>query len=164
MFSILVAYTKHNRIIGSNGKIPWNLPSERNRFKEITKNKYILMGRKSFMEIGHALPYCTIIIISKTLQTPPKGCLLFNNINDAINFAKKENCEVLIAGGSEIYKKLLPLTSIIYATEIDKEYEGDTFFPQIDNNEWEKSIEKECCENGISYDYVTYRRRMADQL
>ena len=163
MVSILVAYTKKNRVIGSKGRIPWNLPSERNRFKQITNNKYIIMGRKSFNEIGHALPYCTIIIISNTIKKAPEGCLLYSSIEDAISFASKKSNEVLIAGGGEIYNKALPFTDTIYATEIDKEYDGDVFFPFLDPLIWDKTIEEEKEENSIKYTYVTYKNRKADQ-
>ena len=162
MVSILVAYTNKNRIIGSEGKIPWNLPSERNRFKEITNNKYIIMGRKSFEEIGHALPYCTIIIVSKTLTTAPNNCLLYSSLEDAIAFTKDKG-EVLIAGGGEIYKQSLPFTSTIYATEIEAEYEGDVYFPKLEGL-WDKKIEETKIENNIKYSYVTYTRHMVDQL
>lgn len=89
MISILVAYTKNHRIIGNGGEIPWNLPSERLRFKEICKNRFIIMGRKSFDEIGHGLPYCTIIIISRTLKNAPEGCLLAKSLENGIELAKK---------------------------------------------------------------------------
>ena len=89
MISILVAYTKNHRVIGKGGEIPWNLPSERLRFKEICKNRFIIMGRKSFDEIGHGLPYCTIIIISRTLKNAPEGCLLAKSLENGIELAKK---------------------------------------------------------------------------
>ena len=71
MISLLVAYTKNKRVIGAQGKIPWNLPSERNRFKEICRGKYVIMGRKSFEEIGKPLPYCKLVIVSKKWIVSP---------------------------------------------------------------------------------------------
>ena len=134
-------------MIGKCGKIPWNLSTERNRFKQICSGKKIIMGRKSFDEIGHALPYCTIIIVSKTLKTAPGKCLLAKNLNQAFSFYDK-NEEVLVAGGGEIYHQL-----------IEENYEGDTFFPKIDFCEWQKSNIENHEENGIKYQYFTLTRK-----
>ena len=94
MISLLVAYTKNKRVIGAQGKIPWKLSSERNRFKEICKNKYVIMGRKSFEEIGKPLPYCTLVIISherifKNLKTCP-------SLDAAIDFCKAQGQEEIL--------------------------------------------------------------------
>ena len=106
------------------------------------------MGRKSFDEIGHALPYCTIIIVSKTLKTAPEKCLLAQNLNQAFSFYDK-NEEVLVAGGSEIYHQL-----------IEENYEGDSFFPKIDFCEWQKNNIENHEENGIKYQYFTLTRKV----
>ncbi|MCQ2591609.1 MAG: dihydrofolate reductase [Treponema sp.] len=160
IISLLVAYSK-NRVIGNKGKIPWNLPSERNRFKQICQGKNIIMGRKSFEEIGHALPYCTIVILSKTLNTCPQGCLLAKTPEEALSLCKNpqnEESEILVAGGSEIYQMFLPLTKKIYATLIDEEFEGDRFFPPLDEN-WEIIFEEEKAENNINFQYLTFVRK-----
>lgn len=155
----LLAAFSINHVIGSEGKIPWNLPSERIRFKAICKGKYIIMGRKSFDEIGHGLPYCTIIIVSKKMKEAPKGCVLAATLDDALKIAEK-NCtsledEILVAGGAEIYKQTFPLCSKIYGTVIQKKIKGDTFFPQIPET-WKKETESCHLENGIEYHYVTW--------
>jgi len=155
--SLLVAYSE-NRVIGSGGKIPWNLPSERNRFKQLCNGKFILMGRKSFEEIGHGLSYCTIIILSKTLKTAPKNCLLAESIEDAIKTAEKNNKEILVAGGEEIYRQTLPHAQKIYATEIAATFEGDSFFPET-GSDWLKTEGESFTENGITYRYVTFTRK-----
>lgn len=117
------------------------------------------MGRKSFEEIGKALPYCTILIISKTLKTVPQGCMKTSSIEEGIKLAEKNDSEVLIAGGQEIYEQTLPLADTIYATEIDAPFEGDRFFPKINEQEWERIPETKREENGIKYEYVTYKRK-----
>ena len=96
------------------------------------------MGRISFDEIGHALPYCTILIVSKSLKTAPEKFLLAQNLEQAFSFYDDDE-EVLVAGGGEIYHQLIEETSTIYATLIEENYEGDTFFPHIDFSEWQKS-------------------------
>ena len=131
MIALLAAYTKTNRVIGAQGKIPWKLNSERRRFKEICNGKKVIMGRKSFEEIDHALSYCTIVIISRTDFIPPEGCLsgkLFikeDRMHVALSDGTVLEDELLIAGGGEIYRQALPYTDIIYATEIEAEFKGN---------------------------------------
>ena len=156
MLSLLVAYTKNKRVIGAQGKIPWKLSSERNRFKEICKNKYVIMGRKSFEEIGKPLPYCTLVIVSherifKNLKTCP-------SLNAAIEFCKAQGQEeILVAGGATIYEQALPYADKIYATEIDADFDGDTFFPALDDS-WHGTVEETHEENGITYTYTTFTK------
>jgi len=154
--SILVAYDK-NRVIGSDGKIPWSLTSERTRFKQVCHNKHIIMGRKSFEEIGRALPYCTIVIVSRMMEKAPEGCVLVDSIEKAIEYCVNEE-EILVAGGEEIYRQTLPYAKKIYATEIDASFPGDRHFPKL-SGRWTKTVEANCQENDIKYTYVTYRRK-----
>jgi len=157
--SILVAYSS-NRVIGAQGVIPWKLPSERNRFKEICNGKKVIMGRKSFEEIGKALSYCTIVVISKTLKSVPEGCLLAPTFEKGLEVCNADNSdEILVAGGEKIYTQALPLCKTIYATEILKDFQGDTFFPEIPEDEkkaWTKTIQAQHIENDIQYRYVTF--------
>ena len=159
--SILVAYDK-NRVIGSDGKIPWSLSSERTRFKQVCHNKHIIMGRKSFEEIGRALPYCTIVIVSKTMEKAPAGCVLVDSIEKAIEYCvnadETKSQEILVAGGEEIYRQTLPYAKTIYATEIAASFPGDRHFPKL-TGKWTKTVEATCEENDIKYTYVTYRRK-----
>ena len=156
MLSLLVAYTKNKRVIGAQGKIPWKLSSERNRFKEICRNKYVIMGRKSFEEIGKPLPYCTLVIISherifKNLKTCP-------SLDAAIDFCKAQGQEELhVAGGATVYEQALPYADNIYATEIDADFDGDTFFPAL-GPEWTCTVDETHEEDGIKYKYITYKR------
>ena len=182
--SLLAAYTAKDRVIGAQGKIPWKLSSERNRFKRICRGKYVIIGRKSFDEIGKPLSYCTLVIVSKKMKTAPEGCLLCKSFKKAVKMIYKlekageknpsfgedlmsgeksskpsgpEKTEILVAGGEEIYRKALPLADCIYATEIKKEFAGDKFFPRLDRR-WEKKTEKECSDGGIDYDYVLFTK------
>lgn len=156
--AILVAYSS-NRVIGAQGVIPWRLPSERNRFKEICNGKKVIMGRRSFEEIGKALSYCTIVVVSKTLRSVPAGCLLAESLDDAVKMcSQSDNQEILIAGGEEIYRQALPFCKKIYATEILQNYDGDRFFPELNKKAWTKTIQAEHTECDIKYQYVTFVR------
>ncbi len=160
MISLLVAYTKNKRVIGAQGKIPWKLSSERNRFKEICRGKYVIMGRKSFEEIGKPLPYCKLVIVShndKGSLSLSKGLIICTSLEEAISFCKSQKQdEILVAGGATIYEQALPIADKIYATEIEVDFEGDTFFPEP-GPDWSATIEETHEENGIVYRYMTYR-------
>lgn len=180
MISLLVAYTENKRVIGSGGRIPWNLPSERCRFKAICSGKKVIMGRKSFDEIGHALSYCTLVIVSKKMKEAPEGCLLASSFEKAVEFCTEKDArwlslskpplnntgtldesgeEILVAGGGEIYKIALPLAERIYATEIHADFDGDTFFPPLLESEWDCKKEESHSEPPITYDYLTFTRK-----
>ena len=148
MISLLVAYTKNKRVIGAQGKIPWKLSSERNRFKQICAGKYVIMGRKSYEEIGKPLPYCKLVIVSSKTQ----------NLEDAINYCKSQGQEeILIAGGGTIYEQTLPYANKIYATEIDADFNGDVFFPKL-GPEWTGTVDEVHEEDGISFKYITFEK------
>lgn len=157
MKTILIAACDLNNVIGNEGKIPWNIPEERNRFKEICRNKIVIMGRKSFDEIGHSLPYCTILIISKSLKNSPEGCLLADSISSAIEICKNQE-EIIIAGGSSIYEQTIQNADKIYLTKINKTFKGDSFFPDFNQSLYSKTIEKQIIFEDFSYEYLTFTR------
>lgn len=153
--SLLAAYTKNKHIIGAQGKIPWKLPSERDYFKKICKNKYVIMGRKSFDEIGKPLSYCNLIVLSRKPGTVP-GVQYATNLEEAFELCKNQE-EILIAGGQTLYQQTIDKADTIYATEINLDIEGDSFFPAIDDS-WKKELIEKHCENNIDYQYVIYKR------
>lgn len=158
MISLLVAYTKNKRVIGAQGKIPWKLSSERNRFKAICAGKYVIMGRKSYEEIGHPLSYCELVIVSSHPSTSSGTPIYCKSLEDAINYCKsKGQEEILIAGGGTIYQQAIPYAQKIYATEIEADFEGDTFFPEL-GPEWSGTVDETHEENGIIYRYITLQK------
>lgn len=164
MISLLVAYTKNKRVIGAQGKIPWKLSSERNRFKEICAGKYVIMGRKSFEEIGKPLSYCTLVVVSRSLGSlsmskGAQGLKICASLEEAIDFCKTQGQEeILVAGGGEIYRQALPYATKIYATEIDADFPGDTFFPDLDNT-WTSTVESTHVDCGVTYSYLTFTKK-----
>lgn len=169
--SLLAAYTKNNHIIGAQGKIPWNLPSERDFFKKICKDKFVIMGRKSFEEIGKPLSYCKLIVLTKNVtgrsvplvqKTEPESqrtvplVQFAGSLEEALDLCKDQE-EILIAGGQTLYEQTISIANKIYATEINLIIKGDSYFPDIDSS-WKKTLLETKSENGISYDYVLYER------
>lgn len=151
--SLIVALAS-NRVIGLNGQMPWHLSADLKRFKQITMGSPIIMGRKTFEAIGKALPGRSNIIISRNADYQQPGCLVFTDIDSALQHCA-DNPEVFVIGGATLYQTLLPMADFLYLTEIDKDFPGDTFFPEIDVKNW-REIEREQIDNDPSVDF-SYR-------
>ncbi|MFP4046634.1 MAG: dihydrofolate reductase [Bacteroidales bacterium] len=136
MLSMIVAAAENNAI-GKDNKLLWHLPDDLKHFKNTTKGHHIIMGRKTFESNGRPLPKRTNIIITKNKDFTADGCLIVHSIDEALEIAKNDN-EPFIIGGETIYRQAMPLAERIYLTRVHTEIEGDTFFPEIDENEWEE--------------------------
>ena len=156
MISIIVAVAKNN-VIGNKGTMPWKIKGEQRRFKELTTGHTIIVGRKTFEVEGKPLPNRKTIVISKTKNIECENCVTVKSLKEALELAKDEK-EIFIAGGGEIYRQVLPMTDRIYLTIIDKVIEGDVYFPEINEDEFVKTYE-ERIEGEIPYTYYTYERR-----
>lgn len=155
MIALIVAYAK-NKVIGNNGCIPWKIKGEQKRFRELTTGNVVVMGRKSYEEIGKPLPNRTTIVVSRTKNFDAENCMTAKSLAEAIEMAGDR--KVYISGGAGLYKEALPLVEKMYITEIDCEIEGDTYFPEFDENQFDKQID-ERFESEIPYTYVTYTRK-----
>lgn len=149
--SIIVAMAS-NQTIGLNNKMPWHLSADLKNFKKITLGSPILMGRKTYESIGHPLPGRDNIIISRNPEYKQQGCLVFNTIEDAISACSKYK-EIFIIGGATFYKAMLPKANFLYLTHINKEFDGDTFFPSINKQDWQE-ISREDVNNDPSVDFT----------
>lgn len=155
MISLIVAVSKNN-VIGNNGIIPWKIKGEQQRFKDLTIGKTIIIGRKSFQEIGKPLPNRKTILISTTEQIHTDLCTTVASLQEAFDLTNQED-EVFVAGGGQVYKDALPFADKIYLTIIDKEIEGAVYFPQLNETEFKKTYE-ERVEGEFPYTYYTYER------
>ncbi len=151
--SLIVAMAS-NRAIGLNGQMPWHLSADLKRFKQITMGSPIIMGRKTFEAVGKPLPGRQNIIISRNTDYQQPGCLVFGDIDSALQHCS-DSQEVFVIGGATLYQALLPRADYLYLTEIDKDFTGDTFFPEIDARHW-RVIENEHIDNDRSVDF-SYR-------
>ena len=162
MLSIIVAKAKNN-IIGKENKLIWNLPEDLKRFKEITTGHTIIMGRKTFESLGRVLPNRKHIIFSqnKDYNVKDENVRIVNSMLEIQEYIESEE-ECFVIGGAMIYNLLMPHVTKMYVTEIDKEFEGDTFFPKI-NTEIFKEVSRQRAEkdleSGLEFDYVTYIRK-----
>ena len=169
MISIIVAIAGKKRVIGKKGALPWHIPQELKRFKEITIGHPIIMGRKTHESIGRSLPGRTNIVITSH-DYKAAGCIVVHSLDEALRSAQGsprgftprgkpfDSKEVFVIGGGEIYKQALPLADKLYLTYIDKEIEGDVFFP--DYSEFKKVVyESDWQEHeGFKYKFLELER------
>ena len=162
MLSIIVAKAKNNTI-GKDNKLLWNIPDDLKRFKELTTNHNIIMGRKTFESIGRVLPDRKHIIFSQNpdFKVNNENVEIVHSMLQIQQYIEDEN-ENFVIGGAMIYNLLMPYVTKMYVTEIDKDFEGDTFFPRINSDIWEEISREEGPEdskNNFKYEYVTYKRK-----
>lgn len=131
----IVVAASTNNVIGSDGALPWRLPEDLQRFKQITIGKPIVMGRLTHDSIGRALPGRRNIILSRQPGYMAEGCDVVGSRKEALDLLSDED-EVMIIGGGKIYEQFLPLATRIYLTRVDAEIDGDTYFPALDMDQW----------------------------
>ena len=139
--SLIVAMA-NNRVIGLNNKMPWHLSADLKKFKKITMGSPILMGRKTYESIGRPLPGRTNMIVSRNPQYRQDGCQVFNDLKTALKKGCENADEIFVIGGSDLYQAILPIADAIYLTIINREFQGDAFFPDLDLNDWSE-VERE---------------------
>ncbi len=158
MRSIVVAFAD-NRGIGYRGELPWRLPSDLRRFRELTLGGTVLMGRKTFESLPAAyrpLPQRRNLVVSAKADYRAPGAEAFASLPAALE-ACGENCFVI--GGGSVYEQTLPLAERVYATLVHGEPISDTFFPQLDPRDWQRSeCGEELHENGHTFRFAVYDR------
>lgn len=163
MISIIVAMTENN-VIGRDGDMPWRLSSDLRRFKKITMDHHILMGRKTYDSIGRPLPGRTSVVISRTATYDDPNIRVARSFEEAIDIAKEDD-EIFVTGGAQIFELALPKTDRIYLTRIHCTLEGDTHFPDVDWGRW-KLIEEQRQhaddKNNHDYSFLTYDRETSN--
>ena len=154
--SLIVAMAS-NRVIGLNNKMPWHLSADLKKFKKITMGSPVLMGRKTHESIGKPLPGRINIIVSRNPEYRQDGCLVFNDLKTALNKTCESADEIFVIGGSDLYETMLPIADAIYLTIIDREFQGDAFFPELDLNYWSEVEREDIIDDpdaGFSYSFL----------
>jgi len=136
----MIAAVAENRVIGNKNTIPWHLPADFKYFKETTLGKTIVMGQNTFKSIGEKpLPGRKHIILTLDQNyIAPENCVIAHSIDQVMELIKDE-LEVFICGGASVYQQFLPLSQKLYITEVHASPEGDTFFPEINVQEWKET-------------------------
>ncbi|UKS25808.1 dihydrofolate reductase [Paenibacillus sp. HWE-109] len=157
MIISIIAAASMNGVIGMDELIPWQIPGEQIRFKELTLGKSVIMGRKTFESIGKPLPRRKTVIISRTVQITDANCVTVKSLEQALELLKDED-EIFIAGGGEVYREALPLADKLYLTEVEKEIAGNIYFPAFDKESFQLTY-KQPVNGTIPYTYYTYERK-----
>ncbi|UDG79375.1 IS1595 family transposase ISSsu9 [Candidatus Ecksteinia adelgidicola] len=153
MIISLIASLGKNRIIGVNNAIPWYLPADLKWFKINTLNKPVIMGRKTFHSIGHALPNRINIVLSTNYLKTESNIIWVHSLKEAL-IASKNAREIMIIGGEHVYKQFLTYADRLYLTHINIVITGDTYFPYYKSIKWKRSFIKYHTANKKNpYDY-----------
>lgn len=133
ILSLIVAAAENN-VIGKDNKLPWHLPDDLKRFRQLTKGKTVIMGRKTFESIGRPLPERQNIVVSGTIEKVPAGIVLVRSLDEALRRAGGE--EVFVIGGAGLFKEASTKADRLYLTRVHAMIEGDVYFPAIDVSSW----------------------------
>lgn len=165
MTGLIAAYAK-NGVIGRDGMIPWRIKGEQKRFKELTTGNVVVIGRRSYEEIGHPLPDRYNIVVSRTRSFQAENCATASSLQEALCMAEENRLtrgrNIYISGGAKLYREAVGLVDKMYITEIDAVIEGDTYFPEFDREQFVREVERHVLTDLPdipSYDYVTYTRK-----
>lgn len=158
---ILIAALATNNALGKDNQIIWHLPDDFKRFKQLTSNHHIVMGRKTFESFPKPLPNRTHVVISRQKDYRPDGCIVVQNLADAITVCP-EGENIFIIGGAQIYELALPICDKLELTRVHKTFDADAFFPEINFSEWdlvasEYHVKDE--KHAVDFTYETYRRK-----
>jgi len=152
--SLVAAYAK-NRVIGFEGDIPWSLPADLKRFKKITTGHTIVMGRKTFDSLKKPLPNRRNVVLTRDTNYCPADVDVFQDLNKVLDEAEKRGEEKLfVIGGGEIYRQSFGRADELLLTYVDKDVEGDAFFPEWDKSQWNEVSR----EDHEGYSFVDYLR------
>lgn len=149
-----------NRAIGKDNELLWHLPDDFKHFKAITMAKPILMGRKTYQSIGRPLPGRKNIVVTRDLTFAADGVLVVNSIDAALD-AVKEDAEVMVIGGASFYQQMLPLADKLYVTHVHHHFDADTFFPEIDAEQWRVVEQTEHAadeRHAFSFSFIEYQK------
>lgn len=151
----LIAAVARNRVIGYNGQIPWNIPEDLQHFKELTMGYTVIMGRRTFESIGRPLPGRENIVVTSTINDI-LGCKIARSLTEAIGLTDSK--KIFIIGGEQLYKEALPLADYLDLTLVDIEPAGDTFFPEVNWNDYAE-LSREHHAGEPAYTFVTYCKK-----
>ena len=160
MIASIVVAISENHAIGKDNQLLWYLPKDLKHFKEITTGGTVIMGRKTYESVGKPLPNRRNIVVTRQNITI-EGCEVVNSIEAALALCADE-VEVFIIGGAEIYRQAMAVTNRIYLTIVHQNFDADTYFPEIKEDEW-KETEREDYQpdekNLLPYSFITLERR-----
>ena len=157
----IVAAVARNGVIGHRNQMPWHLPEDLRRFKQLTLGHAVIMGRRTFESIGWPLAGRNNIVVTRSPDWTRAGCHAAHSLAAALATVRERE-DAFVIGGAQIYSLALPIASRLYMTEIERDFEGDAFFPEFDRSRWrEASRESRVLDGagGFGYHFVAYDPR-----
>ena len=158
----LIAARARNGVIGLDNLMPWHLPEDLAYFKRVTLGKPVVMGRKTFESIGRPLPGRLNIVVTRNPDWQAAGVQVAHSLDAALALAAAAAPEeIMLIGGAELYRQALPQADVLYLTEIDAEFAGDAFFPEVDLARWRIDREEagQRDSDGLRWRFVRYLPR-----
>ncbi|MCG9053226.1 dihydrofolate reductase [Laribacter hongkongensis] len=158
----LIAARARNGVIGLDNRMPWHLPEDLAYFKRVTLGKPVVMGRKTFESIGRPLPGRLNIVVTRNPGWQAAGVQVAHSLDAALALAAATAPEeIMLIGGAELYRQALPQADVLYLTEIDAEFAGDAFFPEVDLARWRIDREEAGLRDsdGLRWRFVRYLPR-----
>ena len=153
---VMVVAVADGGAIGCGGKIPWHIPEDLKHFKAMTLGHAIIMGRKTWDEVGRPLPGRRNLVVSRQPGLALEGAEVFGSLEEAIAAARETDPEPRVIGGSAIYEAAMPLATRIYLTEVHRQVDADTFFPAFDRSLWREVERRPGATEGV--EFVTLER------
>lgn len=157
----LICAASQNGVIGVNDRLPWRLPADLKRFKSLTMNHPVLMGRKTYESIGKPLAGRTNVVITRQKDFKAPGCRVASSLQEAIQLCPNQE-EVFVIGGASIYNEALPLADRIYLTRIHQDFQGDTPMFNLDKSVWQEIAREDHPadpDNPHPYSFLTLERK-----
>ena len=152
----LIAALARNRVIGRRGQLPWRLPEDLKRFKALTMGHVLLMGRSTFDSIGRALPGRRTIVATRQAAWAWPGVEVAHSIDEALTLAG--DGLLFVAGGGDIFSQTIDRASRLYLTVIDRDLEGDTFFPVFDRSAFHVIEQERHADEPLPFEFITLER------
>lgn len=149
-----------NHLIGANNDLPWHLPADLQRVKNLTTGNAIILGRKNYESIGRPLPNRKNIVVTRDDAYEAPGCTVVHSIDAAVDAAG--GSEIFVFGGADIYRQTLDLAGRMYLTLIHETFDGDTYFPDFDRSQWRETARESHQPDGknkYAYTFVTFERK-----
>ncbi len=162
ILSHIVAAARNN-VIGANNDLPWKIPEDTKFFRDKTKGKALIMGRKTFESVGHPLPHRLNVVVTRNpdFKVESPQVLVVPTVDAAIEVCRAKmpefGDEIFIIGGGEIYKRTLPLVHRIYLTRIHLDFPGDVTYPELDPKEWKLVSQLDRTEP-VPFSFLTFER------
>jgi len=158
----IIAAVAENGVIGREGRLPWHLPDDLRRFKQLTMGHTLVMGRKTWDSIGRPLPGRRMVVLTRQTDFRPDGVEVASSLDDALAIARAAgDDEAFLIGGAEIYRLAWPRAERLYLTRVHANVPGDAHFPDVDWSQWERVDSQDHSSDAnheFAFTFETYRR------